>query len=174
MEFKLDKALEILENTPSVLQALLANLSEDWYRANEGGDSWSAYDIAGHLVHGEKTDWITRAKIILSDATHKKFEPFDRFAQFQDSQGKTLEELILTFKMLRRDNLDFLKSLHLSEEDLQKTGIHPAFGTVTLEQLLSTWVAHDLSHIAQIARVMAKQYKEATGPWLAYLPLLTK
>ncbi|HMR44213.1 MAG TPA: DinB family protein [Saprospiraceae bacterium] len=174
MEFKLDKALEILENTPSVLQALLANLSEDWYRANEGGESWSAYDIAGHLVHGEKTDWITRTKIILSDAPDKKFEPFDRFAQFRDSQGKTLEELILTFKMLRRDNLDFLKSLHLSEEDLQKTGIHPAFGTVTLEQLLATWVAHDLSHIAQIVRVMAKQYKEATGPWTAYLPLLTK
>lgn len=174
MQFKINSALEILENTPAVLENLLANVSQDWYLPNEGPNTWSAFDVVGHLIHGEKTDWITRTKIILSDDEERKFEPFDRFAQFQDSLGKTMDDLLQEFKTLRRANLDYLKSLHLSDSDWSKTGIHPVFGTVTLEQLLATWVVHDLSHIAQIARVMAKQYKEATGPWVDYIPLLSK
>lgn len=174
MHFHLDTAIEILERTPSVLEALLANISEDWHLPNEGKDTWSAYDIVGHLIHGEKTDWITRMDIILSEGPDKKFDPFDRFAQFRESNGKPLGDLLREFKALRKKNIALLKARNLSAIDLLKTGVHPVFGTVTLRHLLATWVVHDLSHIAQIARVMAKQYKTEVGPWLAYIPLLSR
>ena len=172
MDFKLDKAIELLERTPGVIEVLLTGLSPEWIMNNEGNDTWSPYDIIGHLIHGEKTDWIVRMEIIISDNEDKRFQPFDRFAQFEQSKGKTLQQLIDEFKELRKQNIAVLISKNFNESTLNKTGIHPAFGIVTLSQLLSTWVVHDLSHIAQIARVMAKQYKTEVGPWQAYLPIL--
>ncbi len=174
MELDINKSIEILERTPVVIEEMLKGLSPDWVMNNEGPDTWSPYDVVGHLIHGEKTDWIPRLEIILSDKGDKKFEPFDRFAQFKNSEGKSLQALIDEFKEERKQGLITLKSKRLSESDLNKTGIHPAFGVVTLRQLLSTWVVHDLNHIAQIARVMAKQYKQETGPWQAYLPILNR
>ena len=172
MEFELDKSLEILERTPSVLNIMLNDLSTEWTTHNEGDNTWSVYDVIGHLIHGEKTDWIPRAQIILSNQTDKTFEPFDRFAQFENSKGKTLGILLREFETLRIENIQQLKSLNITEEALYKTGIHPEFGSVTLRQLLGTWVAHDLGHIAQISRVMAKQYKDEAGPWTQYLRIL--
>lgn len=172
MNFTINKSIEILERTPQVLTTLLLDLSLAWTSANEGGETWSAFDIVGHLIHGEKTDWIPRAKIILSNNKNKAFESYDRFAQFEESKGKSLKYLLDEFNMLRKENIDFLKSLNIKDEQLDEKGIHPAFGEVTLRQLLATWVAHDLNHIAQIARVMAKQYKEEVGPWVAYLKVL--
>ncbi len=172
MSFDLNKSIEILERTPAVITDMLQGLSEEWIGQNEGPDTWSPYDIVGHLIHGEKTDWITRMNIILSDAPDKKFQPFDRFAQTRDSEGKTLLQLLDVFRSLREQNLQALRSCNLSSEDLAKQGIHPAFGPVSLSQLLATWVVHDLNHIAQIARVMAVQYSPAVGPWVAYLRIL--
>ncbi|HEU0055551.1 MAG TPA: DinB family protein, partial [Longimicrobium sp.] len=137
-------------------------------------ETWSAYDILGHLVHGEKADWIGRARIILEQGENRRFEPFDRTAMFRESQGKTLADLLDEFARLRAKNLETLASWRLTDGQLALEGEHPAFGTVTLRQLLSTWVAHDLGHIAQIARVMAKQYREAVGPWRAYLPVMDR
>jgi hypothetical protein len=174
MNFNLTKSLEILERTPQVLTTLLSGLSTEWIQNNEGVDSWSAYDVIGHLIHGEKTDWLVRTEIILSDKADKAFALFDRFAQFEQSKGKTISQLLTEFQELRNKNLAVLKSKGITTEDLRKTGAHPAFGEVTLEQLLATWVAHDLGHIAQIARVMAKQYKEEVGPWREYLPILDR
>jgi uncharacterized damage-inducible protein DinB len=171
MKFNLDKSIEILSRTPGVLKSLLSNLSDDWTKNNEGGDSWSPYDVIGHLIHGEKTDWIARTKIILSSG-NKKFEPFDRFAQFKESKEKTLQELTDEFTALRNENLNTLKSFEIDEKKLILEGIHPEFGTVTLKELLATWVVHDLTHIAQISRIMAKQYKEEIGPWIKYFRLM--
>ena len=172
MKFDVEKSLEILERTPDVLITMLRDISADWTSVNESGDSWSVYDIIGHLIHGEKTDWVPRTDIILSEETDKNFTPFDRFAQFEDSRGKTLGRLLQEFKMLRERNIEQLRSKNITGEDLAQTGIHPAFGEVTLKQLLSTWVVHDLNHIAQICRVMANQYKEEVGPWTVYLKIL--
>ena len=172
MEFSLVASIAILERTPAALNAMLRGLSEDWTQQNEGGDTWSAYDIIGHLVHGEKTDWVPRLDIILSGNTDKKFTPFDRFAQFKDSRGKTMAQLLDEFAQLRGINIKRLNSQRISAADLEKKGIHPAFGEVTLSQLLATWTVHDLNHIAQVARVMASQYKAAVGPWTAYLKIL--
>jgi hypothetical protein len=172
MKFTLDKSMEILERTPTVLDTLLSGISSEWTSANEGGETWSAYDIVGHLIHGEITDWMPRAEIILSSKADKTFEPFDRFYQFQVSKGKSLAQLLNEFKTLREKNITFLRSKKISHIDFEKTGVHPAFGEVTLAQLLSTWVVHDLNHIAQITRVMAKRYKEEVGPWTAYLKIL--
>ena len=172
MKFTLEKSLEILERTPNVLIAMLQDISADWTSPNEGGDSWSVYDIIGHLIHGEKTDWIPRTEIILSENSDKKFTPFDRFAQFEDSKGKTLNQLLKEFKMLRERNIEQLRSKKITDKNLEEIGIHPAFGNVTLSQLLSTWVVHDLNHIAQISRVMAKQFKVEVGPWTEYLRIL--
>lgn len=174
MTFTLQNSLEILERTPSVLHHLLHQLPADWTTPNEGEGTWSVYDIVGHLIHGEKTDWLPRAELILSDKSDKRFEPFDRFAQFEDSKGKSLGQLLEEFKQLRHKNLEQLRSENLTDEHLGKIGIHPAFGEVTLAQLLATWVVHDLNHLSQIARVMAKQYKEAVGPWVAYLGILQR
>ena len=172
MQFELTRALEILQNTPSTLRSLLSGLSEDWTSVNEGGESWSVYDIIGHLIHGEKTDWVPRMEIILSEGDDKLFQPFDRFAQFEASKGKTLAQLLDEFSMLRTQNLEILRLKNLSKDYFNKNGIHPAFGEVTLSQLLATWVVHDLNHISQIARVLAHQYKEEVGPWVAYLKVL--
>ena len=172
MEFNLSKSLEILSRTPVVLKSLLENLSEDWTKNNEGGDSWSPYDIVGHLIHGEKTDWISRAKIILSAGGNKKFVPYDRFAQFEESKGKSLKELLNEFSLLREESIKILKSFDIDDKKLVLEGIHPKFGNVTLKQLLSTWVIHDLTHIAQISRVMAKQYKSEIGPWVEYFRVM--
>lgn len=174
MEFKINKAIEILERTPIVLQNLLGGLSQDWTHHNEGNNTWSPFDIIGHLIHGEKTDWIPRMEIILSYGETKSFQPFDRFAQLDDSQGKTLDELLAEFSRLRKLNLENLRSKAVTLEDLKKTGIHPAFGQVSLSQLLSTWVVHDLNHLGQISRVMASQYKANVGPWIEYLGILQR
>ncbi len=172
MKFTISKSLEILERTPAVLRALLEGLSEEWVTPNEGPDTWSAYDIVGHLIHGEKTDWIPRMQIIILDSNERKFEKFDRFAQFENSKGKTMLQLLNEFSQLREINMNILRSANITDSQLEETGIHPAFGNVTLSQLLSTWVVHDLNHISQISRVMAKQYKEAVGPWVPYLGIL--
>ena len=174
MEYKLDQALEILEQTPGTLRSFLAQLSNTWVFADEGEGSWNAFDIVGHLIHGEKTDWIPRLKIILSDDENKTFQPFDRFAQMQVSEGKSLHELLDEFSELRQRNLDYIRSLSLTESELKRGGTHPDLGAVTLKELLACWVTHDLGHIAQIARVMAKQYKHEVGPWIAYIPILNK
>jgi uncharacterized damage-inducible protein DinB len=172
MNFTVKRSLEILERTPKVLITMLQNISEEWTSPNEGDDTWSVYDIIGHLIHGEKTDWMPRAEIILSQDRDKAFTPFDRFAQFENSKGKPLNELLEEFKILRESNVEQLRSKKLTDRDLEKKGIHPAFGEVTLSQLLSAWVVHDLNHIAQILRVMAQQYKAAVGPWTEYLRIL--
>ncbi len=172
MNFSLSKSIEILERTPAVLIALLQNLSPDWTSNNEGGETWSTYDIIGHLIHGEKTDWIPRMEVILSDNPDKKFKPFDRFAQFEESKGKSLSQLLIEFKDLRKKNIEILRSKRITAKDLKRIGIHPAFGKTTLAQLLSTWTVHDLNHIAQISRVMAKHYKTDVGPWVEYLRIL--
>lgn len=174
MDFKIEQATEILSRTPAVMSALLRDLSDSWTMKNEGDDSWSPFDVVGHLIHGEETDWIPRARTILEYGEEKVFEPFDRFAQLEKSKGKSLGELLDTFARLREDNLETLKSLEITPSTLTLKGGHPEFGAVTLAELLSTWVAHDLSHIAQMVRVMARQYKDAAGPWKAYLPLLGK
>lgn len=172
MEFSVRASIDILSRTPETLRTLTAGLGSDWVNQNEGGDSWSVFDIVGHLIHGEKTDWIPRAELMLSDNPDKKFVPFDRFAQFENSKGKSLESLLTNFESLRKANLEKLRSFNLQPADFQKTGIHPTFGEVTLAQLLSTWTVHDLNHLAQIARVMAVQYREAVGPWTKFLGIL--
>lgn len=172
MQFELEKALPILERTPKVLRLFLEDLPSEWIHSNEGENTWSPYDIIGHFIHGEKTDWIERTKIILNGS--KTFRPFDRFAQFENSKGKSLNQLLDEFEQLRTSNLKELASLQLTDKSFTLEGIHPEFGTVTLQELLATWVTHDLGHLAQMARVMAKQYKDEVGPWLAYIPILNK
>ena len=172
MEFKLEQAIEVLERTPATLNSLLRDLSEQWLVQNEGPDTWSPYDVIGHLIHGEETDWIPRAKMILEHGETRAFEPFDRVAMFEESKGKSIVELLDTFAQLRAANLRELQSMKLTSELLDKRGRHPELGVVTLRQLLSTWVIHDLGHIRQVVRVMSKQYGEAVGPWKAYLSIL--
>jgi DinB superfamily len=172
MRFDLDHATDILSRTPGVLDSMLSDLPAGWVSGNEGGQTWAPFDVLGHLIHGERTDWIPRARIILQSGESKAFEPFDRFAQFGASEGKSLEELLRTFADLRSGNVRALKNLNLTAEDLLRKGKHPELGVVTLEELLAAWVVHDLDHIAQITRTMAKQYSEAVGPWEAYLSVL--
>jgi hypothetical protein len=172
MEFDLDKAMTVLTRTPATLRTLLKDLPRDWVETNEGADTWSPYDVIGHLIHGERSDWIARAKIILEHGESRPFDPFDRFAQFEESQGKTLGELLEEFAALRERNLATLREMKIIAGDLEKTGQHPALGRVTLKELLATWVTHDLDHIAQIARTMAKQYMTEVGPWQAYISIL--
>lgn len=172
MQFSLNRTMEVLAQTPDTISQLTSGLGSYWTHANEGEATWSVYDVVGHLLHGDKTDWLVRAKIILSHSAEKNFAPFDRFAQFENSNGKTLTVLLAEFNAVRKENLQQLKLLKISEADLSRTGIHPTFGHVTLSQLLATWAVHDLDHIAQIARVMARQYKEETGPWIEFLKIL--
>ncbi|MBI1225481.1 MAG: DUF664 domain-containing protein [Bacteroidetes bacterium] len=174
MKFSLEKSLEILERTPAVLQVLLSGLSDDWVMQNEGADTWSPFDVLGHLIHGEKTDWIPRMKHIVELGCSEPFVPFDRFAQFEESKGKTLPMLLAEFTRLRQANLRILKSTKLDEEALNQKGLHPALGEVSLRELLSCWTVHDLGHIAQISRVMAKHYSTEVGPWIAYLGVLNQ
>ena len=174
MQFDLEQAIEILERTPVVIREMLSGLSTSWIDGNEGADTWSPYVIVGHLIHGERTDWIPRAEIILAHGGAGRFTPFDRFAQFRESEGKSLDELLQEFARLRAQSLSTLGGWNLTETQLRLEGEHPEFGAVTLRQLLSTWVAHDLGHIAQIARVMAKQYRDEVGPWRAYLPVMDR
>jgi hypothetical protein len=172
MNFNLNESIEILSRTPEVLRKLLSGLPDRWTMANEGGDSWSPFDILGHLIHGEETDWIPRTRVILSSGADREFEPYDRFAQFKKTKGKTLSGLLDEFAQLREKNIAELESFGLSDDKLMLEGIHPEFGRVTLKQMLATWVIHDLTHIAQISRVMAKQYKGEMGPWVKYFKLM--
>ena len=172
MQFTVEQSIEILERTPAVLKTLLSGLNDEWVMNNEGPETFSPYDVIGHLIHGEKTDWVTRAKIILEFGLSKPFTPWDRFAQYEESKGKTLLQLLDEFERVRKENMVWFKSLALSETDLNKKGLHPKLGEVTLRNLLATWVAHDLTHIAQVTRVMAKQYKEEMGPWPEFFRIL--
>lgn len=174
MEFQLEQAKEILGRTPAALNALLRGLPEPWVVSNEGPESWSPFDVLGHLIHGEEADWIPRARIILEEGEGRPFEPFDRFAMFEASRGKSLDELLDRFERLRGESLRGLEGLNLTPELLGRRGTHPELGVVTLGQLLSTWVVHDLGHVGQVVRVLAKQYGEAVGPWRAYLPVLSR
>jgi uncharacterized damage-inducible protein DinB len=174
MIFDLSVQVPLLERTPRTLRAMLEGLPPEWSDADEGAGTWSPFASVGHLVHGERANWIPRARMILEHGTAMPFPPFDREAQFRDSAGKTLSELLDAFAELRTANLATLASWRLDERQLGLEGLHPEFGRVTLSQLLATWVAHDLGHVAQVARVMAKQYREAVGPWRAYLPVLDR
>lgn len=172
MKYSVEKSIEILKRTPAILKILLTDLHDDWVMNNEGPETFSPYDVIGHLIHGEKTDWTARAKIILEFGLSKPFIPWDRFAQFEESKGKTLQQLLDEFAEIRNENMIWFKSLNLTDKDLDKKGMHPKLGEVTLRNLLATWVVHDLTHIAQITRVMAKQYKEEMGPWPEFFRIL--
>jgi uncharacterized damage-inducible protein DinB len=173
MEFDLESAREILRRTPATLDALVRDLPEGWVRQNEGPGTWSVFDVVGHLIHGEETDWIPRVLVILQRDPSRSFEPFDRTAQFQVSRGKSLNELLDEFSALRAESLAALADFRLRPEQLALEGRHPELGPVTLRQLLSTWVAHDLDHLVQVSRVMAKCYSEEVGPWRAFLRVLS-
>ena len=172
MKYSLIKSYEILDRTPAVLQALLAGLSDDWIMTNEGPETFSPYDVVGHLIHGEKTDWTTRMKMILEFGNTKTFIRWNREAMYEESKGKNLQQLLDEFTVLRKENMILFKSLNLTEVDFDRKGMHPVLGEVTLRNLLATWVAHDLTHIAQITRVMAKQYKTEMGPWSEFFRIL--
>lgn len=172
-QFDLKEGIKILSRTPSVLKQLLHALPSEWVFNNEGNNTWSPYDIVGHLIHGEKTDWMIRTKIILSENTNKTFEPFDRYAQMdRDAITSSISDLLNEFESLRKQNLEDLSLLDIERDKLMMTGYHPELGEVSLQELLSTWVVHDLGHIAQIARVMAKQWRDEVGPWEQYLGIL--
>jgi hypothetical protein len=169
MAFSLTTGTAILQRTPAVLDALLRDLPTEWTTATEGPDTWSAYDVVGHLIHGEETDWMPRVEHLLAHGESVPFTPFDRFAQFSASQGKSLPQLLDTFRGLRATSLERLAALQLTARELERTGMHPALGRVTLGQLLATWVAHDLDHLMQVVRVMGWRYADAVGPWREYL-----
>jgi hypothetical protein len=173
MKYSVEQAITILERTPAVCATLLSGLDDDWIMNNEGPETFSPYDVIGHLIHGEKTDWTARAKMILEFGNTKTFVPWDRFAQYEESKGKSLQQLLDAFAVIRKENMIWFKSLQLTESDLDKTGMHPKLGEVTLRNLLSTWVVHDLTHIAQITRVMAKQYTDEMGPWPQFFRILS-
>lgn len=162
----------VLQRTPVIFETMVKNLPNHLIHANEGGETWSVYDIVGHMIHGEKTDWIPRAKIILEHGPNKPFEPFDRFAQLNDSKGKTLNDLLIEFAQWRKKCLEELDAMKIDDDTLKLKGMHPALGEVNLGQLFSTWVVHDLNHIAQMSRVIAKQYKTSCGVWSEYLRIL--
>jgi hypothetical protein len=172
MQHDLQDTVALLARTPATLNALLRDLPETWTRRNEGEKTWSAFDIIGHLIHGERTDWMPRARLILEFGDSQAFEPFDRLAQERESQGKSLAELLDEFALLRGQSLEQLRDLHLRAEDLARRGRHPALGVVTLSQLLATWAVHDLTHVHQISRVMAHQFRQTVGPWGKYLGVL--
>ena len=172
MAHNLQQTISLLTRTPATLNALLRDLPGAWTLRNEGEDTWSAFDIVGHLIHGERTDWMPRARMILRFGESQPFEPFDRWGHTRESQGKSLEQLLDEFARLRSENLSELRALNLRQEDLERGGRHPALGGVTLSQLLAAWAIHDLTHLHQISRVMAHQYRAAVGPWSGYLGVL--
>lgn len=173
MNFELQSATRILERTPATLRALLDGLPDPWTRGNEGPETFSPFDVVGHLIDGEETDWMTRARIIIAGGSDPRFEPYDRFRHRRRNVERTLPSLLQEFAELRRANLAELQSWELAPEQFAQTGVHPTFGRVTLRELLAAWVVHDLGHIAQVARVMAKQYRDAVGPWVPFMPVLT-
>jgi hypothetical protein len=172
MEQNLSHTISFLTRTPAALNALLRDLPEEWTSQNEGESTWSVFDVVGHLIHGERTDWMPRARMILQFGETKAFESFNREGHTRDIQGKSLVQLLDEFADVRSQSLDELRALNLQPQDLQRRGLHPALGVVTLSQLLATWAAHDLTHLHQISRIMAHQYREAVGPWSAYLGVL--
>ena len=174
MEFQLAEGLAVLERTPVIVRAQLHGLSPAWIDATEGPDTWSPFTVLGHLIHGERADWIPRAELILTQGANRRFTPFDRLAQFRETEGKSLHQLLGEFERLRASNLAILRGWDLTDRELALEGDHPAFGAVNLRQLLATWVAHDLGPRVQISRVMAKQYRDAIGPWRAYLSVMDK
>jgi hypothetical protein len=171
--FTLAEAVPLLARTPATFDALLRGLPDGWIAANEGGGTWSPFDVIGHLIVGEQSDWIPRVRIILEQGEARTFDKFDRFAQFELSRGRTLASLLDEFASRRAENLRQLEALRLTEADLEKRGTHPFFGTVTMRQLLATWVAHDLDHVIQVSRVLARQYADEVGPWRAYLRVIS-
>jgi len=171
-EFRLTESFAVLTRTPASLNVLLRGLPDIWVRGNEGADTWNAFDILGHLIVGERTDWMPRAQIILEHGEARPFDPYDRFAQSRESETQPLEQLLDDFARLRSRNLAALQALNLQPEDLARRGRHPRLGVVTLSQLLATWAVHDLTHVHQLSRVMAHQYRDAVGPWIAYLGVL--
>ena len=172
MPHTLQETIALLSRTPAALDALLRDLAESWTFQNEGEKTWSAFEVIGHLIHGERTDWMPRTKMILQFGESRTFEPFDRWAQERESPGKSLPQLLDEFARLRLENMNELRALNLRQEDLERRGKHPALGIVTLSELLSTWAVHDLTHLHQISRIMAYQYRDAVGPWSAYLGVL--
>ncbi|HEY6946847.1 MAG TPA: DinB family protein [Candidatus Acidoferrum sp.] len=172
MQHNLQDTLSLLSRTPAALDALLRGLPETWTLRNEGEKTWSAFDVVGHLIHGERTDWMPRVRMILQFGEGKAFEPFDRWAQERESHGKSVSQLLDEFARLRSENLSELRALNLKPVDLARRGRHPALGVVTLSQLLAAWAAHDLTHLHQVSRIMAHQYRGAVGPWSAYLGVL--
>jgi hypothetical protein len=172
MEQGLQQTISLLTRTPVALDALLRDLPEEWTLRNEGENTWSAFDVVGHLIHGERTDWMPRVRMVLQSGDSQKFEPFDRWGQARESQGKSLEQLLDEFARLRSENLGALRGLNLRPGDFERRGRHPSLGVVTLSQLLATWATHDLTHLHQISRVMAHQYRDAVGPWIDYLGVL--
>jgi hypothetical protein len=173
MEFDLQAAIDVLARTPAALQALLGGLAEPWVRGTEGPETFSPFDVVGHLIDGEETDWMPRARIILARGADPRFEPYDRFRHRQRNVGRSLASLLAELARLRAANVELLRSWQLTPADLDLPGTHPSLGRVTLRQLLASWVVHDLEHVAQAARVMAKQYRVEVGPWLPFLPVLT-
>ena len=172
MQLKLQDATRILQRTPATLGTMIGGVPDAWHKCTEGGGTWSCYDIVGHLIHGELTDWMPRMRMILEHGEARAFTPFDRFAQFREDQTRPIAELLDQFAFLRAENLTVLQNLKLTEDDLSRRGTHPELGAVTLGQLLSTWAVHDLGHLSQVARVTAKQYCHEVGPWKAYLAIL--
>ncbi len=173
MRFDLESSIDVLSRTPSAITALLKGLGEEWTSPNEGRETFSVFDNVGHLIDGEETDWMERARIILDGGDNPVFAPYDRFRHYERNRGRTLESLLDEFAGLRKKNIDLLRSWNIGDRELALTATHPSLGTVTLSELLAAWVVHDLGHIAQIARVMAKQYREGIGPWVPYLPVVT-
>lgn len=169
----IDECFSVLTRTPAALNAMLRDLPEAWITATEGPGTWSPYIVIGHLVHGEKVDWMSRLQMILEHGTERPFDPFDREAQFHESEGKSLAALLDEFSALRRENLSRLRALNLQPKQLELRGNHPTLGQVTLRQLLATWTAHDLAHTVQISRVMAKRFKQEVGPWAEFLSVMT-
>lgn len=174
MKATIPDIIAVLRNTPDVLRSLLRDLEQPWIVGNYGEETFSPFDVVGHLIHGEKTDWIPRARIILEHGESRTFEPFDRYAMYAASKGRTIEQLLDEFEQLRRENLKTLQAMRWSEADLDRRGRHPDFGVVTLRQLLAMWPVHDLNHIHQICKAMAWQYREEVGPWRAYASILPK
>ena len=172
MKHDLSQTVALLAHTPATLNALLRDLPEAWTLSNEGENTWTAFDIVGHLIHAEHTDWIPRATMILESGETQTFRPFNRLGQEEKSRGKSLAQLLDEFAAARSDSLVQLRAMNLQPQDLDRRGRHPAFGPVTLCQLLATWVIHDLTHLHQLSRLLAHQYREAVGPWSVYLGVL--
>ncbi len=172
MEFDLNEGVAVLERTQATLRAMLEGLPAAWLHGTEGPDTWSPYIVMGHLIHCEREDWIRRARIILEQGPSRRFTPLDRVAQLRGGHDRSMHDLLDEFADLRAKNLATLTGWKLTDVHLALEGEHPEFGAVTMRQLLATWVAHDLGHLVQISRVMARQYRDAVGPWRAYLSVM--